>query len=131
MFKLVRFSICTNGANPFYSVLRVVSEKLQHLRTLSVRFQEPFGHDHTSLGPNDSSHLVQAYSLYLTATALRRNAVGTQDCGDVFNTAHELVLKALGMSLRLCELVQPKGMEEHLMRAVECEVVLVHISASS
>jgi hypothetical protein len=111
------------------SIPRLVREKLQYLRTLGVRFRSPFGHSPESFSPTDGSHLIQAYSLYLTATALRHNAIETQDCGEVFQTAHTLVLKALGMSLRICDLVQPKGIEDILRRTVGNEIVLVEISA--
>jgi hypothetical protein len=96
-----------------------------------VQYRSPFGHSPESFLPTDGSHLIQAYSLYLTATALRHNALETQDCGDVFQKAHGLVSKALGMSLRLCDLVQPKGVEDILRRAVWNEIMLVQISAST
>jgi hypothetical protein len=113
-----------------YSFLRLVLDKLRYLRELGVHFREPFPRSQLAIPPADSSHLIQAYSLYLTTTALRRNAVKTQNHGDVFAIAHELVSKALGMSLRFCEMVQPKGMEEYLKRIVRCEMAFVDIGGS-
>jgi len=112
------------------SIPRLARDKLQYLRSLGMQYRSPFGHSPESLLPTDGSHLIQGYSLYLTATALRHNALGTQDSGEVFQTAHGLVSKALSMSLRLCGLVQPKGMEDILRRAVLDEITLVQISTS-
>jgi len=76
----------------------------------------------------DGSPLVKGYWLYLTATLLWRNAIQSQNSGHLFLASNDAVMKALRISLRLCDNVTPKGIEESLRRTVQVEIALVDIS---
>jgi hypothetical protein len=106
-----------------------VHEKLRCLRYLGIRYREPCGQHWQSCSISEDAPLVSAYSLFLTANALRQHVSGLQDSGLLFHSAHELVSKALQRSLDFCDLAKPRGVEAHLRRAVSDELVLVDICA--
>ena len=91
------------------------------LRTLGGPFRDPLNTHICTIGPNKNSPLLKAYSLYVTATALRR-AAAKQEAGSMLSTSLDLAQRALKAALEICEKIMPRGMEELVVLAVQKEL---------